>query len=88
MTTQASRRRFMQGATAGAAAAAIGAPAIAQAQQVTKWRCQSMWSSAELTYKVFEDFCARIKKLTNGRLEIEPSAGGTTVRAVVPMTGE
>ena len=79
MTTQASRRRFMQGATAGAAAAAIGAPAIAQAQQVTKWRCQSMWSSAELTYKVFEDFCARIKKLTNGRLEIEPfSAGAVT----------
>jgi TRAP-type mannitol/chloroaromatic compound transport system substrate-binding protein len=79
MTTQASRRRFMQRATAGAAAAAIGAPAIAQAQQVTKWRCQSMWSSAELTYKVFEDFCGRIKKLTNGRLEIEPfSAGAVT----------
>jgi TRAP-type mannitol/chloroaromatic compound transport system substrate-binding protein len=76
MSTQGSRRRFLKGATAGAAVAALGAPAIAQAQQTTKWRCQSMWSAAELTYKAFEDFCGRIKKLTNGRLEIEAFPAG------------
>ena len=37
------------------------APAIARAQQVTTWRCQSMWSAAELTYKAFQDLCDRIK---------------------------
>jgi TRAP-type mannitol/chloroaromatic compound transport system substrate-binding protein len=35
-----------------------------------------MWSASELTYKAFEDFCARIKKLTNNRLEIEPFPAG------------
>jgi len=76
MTSHAGRRRFLKGATAGAAAAVIGAPAIATAQQTTKWRCQSMWSASELVYKAFEDFCARIKKLTNNRLEIEPFPAG------------
>src|SRR5690348_12118049 len=43
------------------------------------WRCQSMWSAAELTYKVFQDFCERVKTNTNGRLVIEPfSAGAVT----------
>jgi TRAP-type mannitol/chloroaromatic compound transport system substrate-binding protein len=57
----------------------LGAPAIVQAQQVTRWRCQSMWSGAELTYKVFQDFCERVKTNTNGRLVIEPfSAGAVT----------
>ncbi len=76
MSMQGSRRRFLKGATAGAAAAALGAPAIAQAQQTTKWRCQSMWSASELVYKAFEDFCARIKVLTNNRLEIEAFPAG------------
>jgi TRAP-type mannitol/chloroaromatic compound transport system substrate-binding protein len=76
MTSHAGRRRFLKGATAGTAAAVIGAPAIATAQQTTKWRCQSMWSASELVYKAFEDFCARIKKLTNNRLEIEPFPAG------------
>jgi TRAP-type mannitol/chloroaromatic compound transport system substrate-binding protein len=61
---------------AGIGAAAIGAPAVARAQQVTRWRCQSMWSAAELTYKVFQDFCERVKTNTNGRLVIEPFAAG------------
>jgi TRAP-type mannitol/chloroaromatic compound transport system substrate-binding protein len=76
MSTQGSRRRFLKSAAAGAAVASIGAPAIAQAQQTTKWRCQSMWSASELVYKVFEDFCARIKVLTNNRLEIESFPAG------------
>lgn len=76
-----SRRSFVK-ATAGAGAAAvIGAPAIVQAQQVTRWRCQSMWSAAELTYKVFQDFCERVKTNTNGRLVIEPFAAGAVTGA-------
>jgi len=77
-----SRREFVRaaGTSAIAAGAAIaGAPAIVRAQQVHKWKAQSLWSSAELTYKIFEEFCARVKKLTNGRLEITPfSAGAVT----------
>ena len=71
------RRGFLKAtsvATAGLAAAA--APAIVRAQQPIRWRCQSMWSSAELTYKAFVDFCDRVKANTGGRLVIEPFAAG------------
>ena len=71
------RRRFIQTAVAGVA----GAPAIVAAQQSVKWRMQSMWSSAELTYKVFEDLCAHINKLCAGRLEITPFAAGAVTGA-------
>jgi len=66
------RRRFIQASVAGAA---LAAPAIVQAQGA-KWKMQSMWSSAELTYKAFEDLCANINKLCAGKLEITPFAAG------------
>ncbi|MCC7326392.1 MAG: TRAP transporter substrate-binding protein [Burkholderiales bacterium] len=74
-----SRRKFLKSGTVAVAgaAAAIGAPAIVHAQTVTRWRCQSMWSAAELTYKVFQDFCERVKVNTGGRLIIEPFAAGS-----------
>lgn len=72
-----SRRSFLKTAgVAGAGGAIAGAPAIVQAQQVTTWRCQSMWSAAELTYKCFEDFCDHVKAASNGRLVIQPFAAG------------
>ena len=78
MTGTTNRRSFLAKGGLGAigAAATLAAPAIATAQQPIKWRCQSMWSAAELTYKAFLDFCDRVKAATNGRLVIEPFAGG------------
>lgn len=75
------RRKFMHAAATAGGAAIIGSPAIVQAQQVHRWRCQSMWSAAELTYKVFEEFCVRVKTLTNGRVEITPFAAGAVTGA-------
>jgi len=66
------RRKFIQSTVAGA----VAAPAIVSAQQAAKWKMQSMWSSAELTYKAFEDLCAHINKLCAGKLEITPFAAG------------
>jgi len=75
--SDSSRRKFLTtGAAVATGAAAIGAPAIVRAQEVTRWRCQSMWSAAELSYKAFQDFCERVKVNTNGRLIIEPFAAG------------
>ena len=72
-----SRRNFLKTAgVAGAGGAIAGAPAIVRAQQATTWRCQSMWSAAELTYKCFEDFCEHVKAASNGRLVIQPFAAG------------
>jgi TRAP-type mannitol/chloroaromatic compound transport system substrate-binding protein len=77
MSKTTSRRKFLtSGAAVATGAAAIGAPAIVRAQEVTRWRCQSMWSAAELSYKAFQDFCERVKVDTNGRLIIEPFAAG------------
>ena len=72
-----SRRKFLRTAgVAGAGGAIAGAPAIVRAQQAITWRCQSMWSAAELTYKCFEDFCEHVKAASNGRLVIQPYAAG------------
>ncbi|HKQ27198.1 MAG TPA: TRAP transporter substrate-binding protein [Burkholderiales bacterium] len=70
-----SRRKFLKTAAVGGALA--GAPAIVRAQQVTTWRAQTLWSSAELTQKCFEDFCDRVKAASNGRLVIQPFAAGS-----------
>ena len=66
------RRNFIRSTVAGV----VAAPAIVKAQQSAKWKMQSMWSSAELTYKAFEDLCAHINKLCAGKLEITPFAAG------------
>jgi TRAP-type mannitol/chloroaromatic compound transport system substrate-binding protein len=71
----ASRRKFLKAAAVGGALA--GAPAIVRAQQVTTWRAQTLWSAAELTQKCFEDLCERIRAASNGRLVIQPFAGGS-----------
>ena len=82
MSTFTNRRTFLK-ATAGASAlaSAVTMPSVARAQQVTRWRCQSMWSGAELTYKAFQDFCERVKVNTGGRLLIEPFAAGAVTGA-------
>ena len=70
------RRRFLRTSAVAGTAALAGAPALVRAQQATTWRCQSMWSAAELSYKCFEDFCDRVKQDSNGRLIIQPFAAG------------
>jgi TRAP-type mannitol/chloroaromatic compound transport system substrate-binding protein len=77
------RREFLKtvGATAiGAGAVMAGTHKVhAQAKPQFKWKATTLWSAAELTYKVFTDFCARVKKLTDGRLEITPFPAGAIV---------
>lgn len=73
-----SRRKFA--ALAGASAAATAAGALpARAQQTAKYKMQSMWQAGTINQKVFEDYCTRVKAMTNGRLDIEPLAVGTIV---------
>ncbi|MGE0717305.1 MAG: TRAP transporter substrate-binding protein [Alphaproteobacteria bacterium] len=73
------RRGF--GAVAGAAAVAAGTGAVApaMAQQSAKWKMQSMWQAGTINQKVVDDFCTRVKAMSNGRLEIESLAVGTIV---------
>lgn len=73
-----SRRKF--GALAGAAAVTTAAATTpARAQAATKWKMQSMWQAGTINQKVFEDFCVRVKAMSNNRLDIEALAVGTIV---------
>ena len=49
------------------------------ADKVTKWKLQTLWSAGELPYKALQDFCAKVKIATGGRLEIEPFPAASIV---------
>lgn len=78
MTT---RRNFLKTMGVAAGAAVLGAPAIVKAQPVHRWRVQTLWGAGDLPQKLFEEFCEKLKKRTNGRLEITPFTAGTIVGA-------
>lgn len=55
-------------------------PGAAQAKdKVIKWRMQVLWDPGTLPYKIEEKFVARVKELTNGRLDIKIHAPGSLV---------
>lgn len=59
----------------------LNQPAMA-AEKVIKWRCQVHWPAASSSYKAsLLVVIERLKKRTNGRLIIEPFAGGALVPA-------
>ena len=49
------------------------------AAQDFQWRFQSLWQAGSINHRVFEQFCENVKKLTGGRLTIEPVPVGTFV---------
>jgi TRAP-type mannitol/chloroaromatic compound transport system substrate-binding protein len=80
MKRLATGKRVLFFAIALMVAVALAAPALAQ-QAPIKWKAQTLWNAQERPQKTFEDFCKRVKVLTNGRLEIEPFPAG----AIVPV---
>jgi TRAP-type mannitol/chloroaromatic compound transport system substrate-binding protein len=77
-TKKLSAKRILVTAVVLAVAVALAAPAWAQ-QAPIKWKAQTLWNAQERPQKTFEDFCKRVKVLTNGRLEIEPYPAGAIV---------
>jgi len=47
--------------------------------ETTSWKLQTLWSAGETPYKLLEEFCAKVKVATNGRLEITPYPAGAIV---------
>ena len=85
MKRLATGKRVLFFAIALMVAVALAAPALAQ-QAPIKWKAQTLWNPQERPQKTFEDFCKRIKVLTNGRLEIEPFPNGAIVPANEGLT--
>ncbi len=81
---QASRRRFLKGASmAAAGAAALGFPMIVKAQGPISMRWQSTWPTKDIFHEYALDFAKKVNDMTGGDLKIEVLPAG----AVVPAFG-
>ncbi|MBC8119100.1 MAG: TRAP transporter substrate-binding protein [Burkholderiaceae bacterium] len=70
------RRSFLRNATAGAAVAAIAAPAIAQAPQI-RWRCSSSFpKSLDTLVGAGDLFVRKVSEATGGRFQISLHPAG------------
>jgi TRAP-type mannitol/chloroaromatic compound transport system substrate-binding protein len=78
---KSNRRKFITGA-AGAAAATIAAPAIAQSLPEVRWRCASSFpKSLDTIYGGAEVIAKRVAAITNGKFQIRPFGAGEIVPA-------
>ncbi len=80
--TQVTRRRFLSGATAGAAGAAtLGFPMIARAQTPISLRWQSTWPAKDIFHEYALDYAKKVNEMSGGKLKIEVLPAGAVVKA-------
>ncbi len=73
---------FARGLLAGLALlVASGLPSTAEAQQPIRWKMMSLWGAGSLPQKLDDQFAARVKALSGGRLVIDSLPGGSIVAA-------
>jgi TRAP-type mannitol/chloroaromatic compound transport system substrate-binding protein len=77
---RSSRRLFLSGAAAGAAAI-IAAPRVAKAQSQINMRWQSTWPSKDIFHEFALDFAKKVNDTTGGDLKIEVLPAGAVVPA-------
>lgn len=74
------RRQFLTAMGAGAAAAAIASPAIAQSSPTLKWRMTVSWpKSLDTLYGACESFAKFVSEATDGKFQIQLFAAGEIV---------
>ena len=74
------RRQFLTAATAGAAASAIAAPAIAQSMPEVRWRLTSGFPKSLDTIYGGADFLSKyVSEMTDGKFQIQPFGTGEIV---------
>ncbi|KAA0910783.1 TRAP transporter substrate-binding protein [Pusillimonas sp. ANT_WB101] len=82
VSTSSTRRRFLGGAAAGAAATvSMGFPAIVKAQTPTSLRFQSTWPTVDIFHEYALDFAQKVNDMTGGELKIEVLPAGAVVPA-------
>jgi TRAP-type mannitol/chloroaromatic compound transport system substrate-binding protein len=75
------RRRFLKGAAAGTAGAAMAAPMIAVAQAPVAFRFQSTWPAKDIFHEYALDFAKKVNDMAGGRVKIEVLPAGAVVPA-------
>ncbi|HZA96620.1 MAG TPA: TRAP transporter substrate-binding protein [Burkholderiaceae bacterium] len=82
------RRSFIKNATAGAAVAAIAAPAIGQGQAQVRWRLASSFPKAlDTIYGAAETFSKQVSAATGGRFQVSVHAAGELMPAFGVVDG-
>src|SRR5512141_961620 len=77
------RRRFLAAMGAGAAAATIAKPAIAQSSPTLKWRLTASWpKSLDTLFGSCESFAKFVSEATDGKFQIQTFAAGEIVPAL------
>jgi TRAP-type mannitol/chloroaromatic compound transport system substrate-binding protein len=77
------RRQFLTAAGAGAAAAVIAKPAIAQSMPELKWRCTTSWpKSLDVPFSASETIAKYVAEATDNKFQIQAFAGGEIVPAL------
>src|SRR5215471_10431981 len=80
MEEQMKRRQFLTAMGAGAAAAAIASPAIAQSMPELKWRLTASWpKSLDTLFGACETFAKFVSDATDGKFQIQTFAAGEIV---------
>jgi TRAP-type mannitol/chloroaromatic compound transport system substrate-binding protein len=77
-----SRRKFLATtAVAGAAAGAIGFPAVGRvrAADTIKLKIQTAWDAGTLGYVKFQDFCKSVGEMSDGKMVVEGFPAGAIV---------
>jgi TRAP-type mannitol/chloroaromatic compound transport system substrate-binding protein len=79
---EASRRKFLAGATAAATgAAALGFPMIAKSQAPIVIKMQGAWSSTDIFNEMAMEFVNRVNAMSGGRLKVDYLVGGAVVKS-------
>jgi len=74
------RRKFLTALGAGAAAAAIAKPAIAQSMPELKWRCTTSWpKSIDIPFSASETLSKYVAEATDNKFQIQTFAAGEIV---------
>ena len=74
------RRQFLTALGAGAAAATIAKPAIAQSAPTLKWRLTASWpKSLDTLFGACETFAKHVSEATDGKFQIQTFAAGEIV---------
>ncbi len=75
----ATRRKFLVGAGAGAAAVAtLATPSVSRAQTTTL-KMQTSWPASDIFQEMAADYCDRVNAMAGGRLKVDLLTGGAVV---------
>src|SRR5688572_17901335 len=77
----ASRRKFLRGAAAAGAGAAItGFPMISVAQSPVVLKMQGAWGAKDIFNEMAEEYVKRVNEMAGGRLKIDYLIAGAVVK--------